>query len=203
MRLCVVGGSGPTGRLVLSRAQALGHEVVGVSRHAPEGVGATWVVGDVRDADVARRAVDGADAVISVLGPTDDDLEVCAAGTHALLDAMPAGTRFVCVTGVMVGHPYEHKHGLYRLPERFFGRAVRTILEDRRRQEELVLASDTAWTLVRPPRLTNGPARGAYRVGPTIRIGSFDHISRADLADFLVQCATSDAYLRQAVAIAY
>jgi uncharacterized protein YbjT (DUF2867 family) len=71
---------------------------------------------------------------------------------------------------------------------------------DHERQEQLVQNSGLDWVIVRPGRLTNGPARRQYQrsaeITPVPR-----SISRADVADFLVESLEGDRWLRQAVQI--
>ena len=67
---------------------------------------------------------------------------------------------------------------------------------DKFRQEHVVRESDLDWVIVRPAVLTNGPKRGRYRHGP--RVGSWlltRRVSRADVADFMLEQLTSDTYL--------
>jgi putative NADH-flavin reductase len=60
------------------------------------------------------------------------------------------------------------------------------------------------WTIVRPPRLTNGPHTGLYRHGSDIKAASVvPTISRADLADFMLRQLDDPAYLRKAPAVMY
>ena len=58
------------------------------------------------------------------------------------------------------------------------------------------------WIAVRPVILTNGPRTGRYRVvSEGIPRGGY-RISRADVADFMIQQLTSDAFVRTMPAIA-
>ncbi len=70
--------------------------------------------------------------------------------------------------------------------------------QDHERQEQIVRDSGLDWVIARPARLTNGPARKRFQKKIAIEPvpGS---ISRADVADFLVEAAASDAWLRHAV----
>ncbi len=89
------------------------------------------------------------------------------------------------------------------------GRFVRTMLkdgplklpsQDHERKEALTRAPGLEWAIARPGRLTNGRARGRYVTRAEIAPvpGS---ISRADVADFLVTAADSDAWVGKAVQI--
>jgi hypothetical protein len=64
----------------------------------------------------------------------------------------------------------------------------------------MVRASDRDWTIVRVPMLTDGSATGNTQVG-YVGKGMGPSISRADMAAFMLQQATSDTYLRQGPAI--
>jgi uncharacterized protein YbjT (DUF2867 family) len=68
--------------------------------------------------------------------------------------------------------------------------------------ERIIAASDLAWTIARPPRLTNGRMTGRYRTaeGHLPRRGFL--ISRADVAHFLLSALEGDAHARRIVGVA-
>ena len=81
---------------------------------------------------------------------------------------------------------------------------LRNIFADKEIQEKVIQASPLDWVIVRPAVLTNGPRTGVYRSGfpatdKTIRT----KISRADVADFMLKQATTDAYLRKTPGVSY
>ena len=63
---------------------------------------------------------------------------------------------------------------------------LRAEFADKERQEALVIASDLDWTLIRPARLTKGPATGRPRAQPRLPVTIRDSISRADVAQFVI-----------------
>ena len=66
---------------------------------------------------------------------------------------------------------------------------------DKTRQERLIAASKAEWIIVRPGALTNGEKRGTYRHG--FHVGSFlgtVRVSRADVADFMLNQVADDTY---------
>jgi len=76
----------------------------------------------------------------------------------------------------------------------------RNIVAEHRRVEEIVRGSTLAWTIVRPPKLTNGPATGyAASLEPQPKLFS---AARADVATFIADELQHNAYVRQAVFIA-
>jgi putative NADH-flavin reductase len=157
--------------------------------------------GDVLDYASVETAVRGQDAVLSALGhkrffyPT----RILSKGTRNILRAMAAHgvPRFVCETALGIGDS-AGRMGLYYtlfvipviLPFYFW---------DKTRQERLIAGSDAEWVIVRPGVLTDGAKRGSYRHG--LRVGSFlrtVRISRADVAEFMLDQLGSDTYLRTA-----
>jgi len=68
-----------------------------------------------------------------------------------------------------------------------------------RAQIQALAASDLDWTMVMPPMLTNGPARGSYRVDGNALPRNGSSISRADVADFMLQQLTVSTWSRKGV----
>jgi len=79
---------------------------------------------------------------------------------------------------------------------------LKNVAEDNGAMERVIAASDLAWTIARPPRLTHGRMTNRYRVteGHLPRRGFL--ISRADVAHFLLGALEGNAYLRRIVGVA-
>lgn len=207
MKLCIFGATGPTGRAIVQQALAAGHEVRASARSpgALAGVDPRLEVvkGDVLDQASVDAAVAGRDAVLSALGmgrsfgPTT----MMSEGTGAILRAMQgAGVKrlMVVTSGGTVEDPTEPL--LFRVVGR---RVLKHIFADHKRLEDLVRASDVEWTIVRPPRLLDGPGTGVYRLGREAPIPGGHAIARADVARFMVGELTRREFVRAAVAIGY
>jgi putative NADH-flavin reductase len=209
MKLALFGATGKTGRHVVEQALAAGHEVTAFvrdpSRLDLEHPRLRVVQGDATDAARVRDAVRGQDAVISALGQTKtsprDLLTVAARHLTAAMEA--EGVRRL-VTLVGAGVPHERDTGsLGRTLMRGLMKLVaRHVLEDAERHAGIVRASGLEWTLVRPPRLTDGPRQGDYRTG-YLQLGGTNTISRADLATFMLDLAADGGYLREAPMVSY
>jgi uncharacterized protein YbjT (DUF2867 family) len=208
MRLALLGATSTTGRHVIAAALREGHEVRALVRPARPGSGVRnlplrdglfQVAGDAMDLEVLLELTAGCDAAISLVGPVREsvaDLSSRSAETLVRAAAQRGLGQLVLVTGAMIGHPVEHAHGLYRVAPPFLG----SVREDRRRAEQIVAASPTPWTIVRPPRLGDGPTEGWVSVGPSIEVGTMDFLPRIDLAEVLVEAAASGRWTGQAVA---
>lgn len=206
MKIAVFGATGRTGVPFVEQALAAGHEVVAFVRDPAklEGTldsdgdagGLTVVEGDVLDAEAVARAVAGGgddatpvDAVVNVLGHADgapDD--VLERGGRNVLAAMRelGVDRYVVLTGAAVrtdGDPSAS------VGSRIMGGVMRVLagdlLEDSKAHVAEVRDTDVEWTVVRAPRLTDGPHTGRYEAG-YLSMGMGETISRADTADFLL-----------------
>jgi hypothetical protein len=85
----------------------------------------------------------------------------------------------------------------YLIGRLFFGGIVRDACE----MENVFRKSELDWTIVRPPRLTDKPRSGKYRVeeGRLPRFGFT--ISRADVADFMIKAGENHATAGKVVGV--
>lgn len=209
--LTVFGATGGTGAHLIRGALAAGHTVTAVARD-PTRVPITderlrTVRGDVLDRTSLQNSIDGADAVISALGagigrkPTT----VYSTGVTNILNLMSSvGVhRFVGISALPVTPRDQvdtlHRLVLFPLLYRFFGGSY----ADMARMEQLLQQSAAEWTVMRPPRLTNGPATGRYRTALNEQLPRAGKISKADLADAMLGLLNDPGATRATVAIAY
>ena len=78
-------------------------------------------------------------------------------------------------------------------------RVLRNEVADHELKEELIARSALDWTIVRAPKLTGGPATGAYRSGEEITARTMlPRLSRADVARFMLDRLSDAASIRTA-----
>jgi len=205
MKVLVIGGTRGTGREVVAAAHAAGHELTLLARNAERislpVTGVRIVVGDAGDADDLERAVAGQDAVVWTVGvgPTRRPVHLFSRSTQFLLAAMAKHRvrRLVCVTGIGAGDSRGHGGFLYdRIIQPLF---MKTVYEDKDRQEAMLRGSDLDWTIVRPGALTNGPATGLARALTDLSGVTAGKVSRADVAAFIVENLETGEFRRTAV----
>ena len=198
--LAVFGITGQTGEALVNAAAVRGWAVRGFARPesaTPRGPAAPIIVrGYFTDSTRVVEAVAGADAVCCVIGPRAPYTEVfCAAATAAIVQAMRqvGSRRLVCQTGAMVGPG--NRTPAFEWFCRSFARRRPAVAQDRLEQEGLIRECGLDWTLVKPPRLTNGPARHAVKAGCALRVGLLSSISRADIAEFMLDAIEGAQYV--------
>jgi putative NADH-flavin reductase len=222
MKLTIFAATGGIGRQLLEQAVAAGHQVTAVVRSP----GKLSVPGDVRvvaadlaDADpaVLEAEVDGADAVLSGLGPRSNaEAGIASHGTRAIVQAIQATgvRRIVVVSAAPIGtvpSPGRPKPPRRDPGDGFFMRhllsplakaAFREHYADLALMEDVLRDSGLDWTVVRPPRLTSKPPTGRYRTayGRNLRRGVF--ASRADVAHLMLGVLHQPETLKQAIGIA-
>jgi uncharacterized protein YbjT (DUF2867 family) len=167
---------------------------------------------DAADAGAVRAALEGVDAVIHTIGgprglrPRMAPVSLFSDTTATLLAEMHrandgAGVRrLVAVTGFGAGD----SRARLSLPERLGHRLLLgPPYDDKDRQEVLIRASGLDWLIVRPTILTNGPRTGRYQVLVEPRSWRNGLISRADVADYLVDQATQPSLSQATPVLAY
>lgn len=205
MNLLVFGASGATGREVVRQALARGHSVTVFLRQTArlplQHASVRTLEGDVGDASAVRQAVAHHDAVISTLGvsaPLKPD-PVVVDGVRHIVSAMEATgvTRLIYQSFIGVRDSRAAVGFVLRyvapLP-------LRHEIADHEAKEAIVSASSLDWTIVRPPKLTDGPATGSFRVGEGITTWHpLPVLSRATVASFIITELEQPAYVRKVV----
>lgn len=197
MDVAIVGGHGQVALLMSKVLSGRGDRVRGVIRNDDqaldlERVGAEPVIADfVRDglADV----VAGADAVVFAAGSAqgtgaEGKRTVDLGGAVKLIEAArTAGIkRYVLISAIGVRNAEEPP--LIRVPlkaVRLLWPEMRAYFAAKAESEDRLRASGLEFTIVRPGRLTNDPARGLISAAPHVR--TYGKVSRDDVAATLVE----------------
>ncbi len=206
MKVIVFGGTGSIGRLVVEQAIEQGDDVTLFTRdrtavgHPDPRVHV--VEGNVFDAQALAPVVAGHDAVVITLGGGRKG-GVRARGTAAIIEAMQATEvrRLVVQSTLGVGDSREQLNFFWK--RLMFGLLLRGAYADHVEQERQTRASGLDWTIVRPGSFTDGPRTGSYRRGFGPQEKTTLKVSRADVAEFVVEQLTDDTWLRQAPSLAY
>jgi putative NADH-flavin reductase len=224
MKLTIFAATGGIGRQILEQAVDAGHDVTAVVRN-PQKLPADLsrqvrvVTADLAAPDPAmlKSAVQGADAVLSGLGATSNsEAGIATQGTLAIAAAMKAAgaRRITVVSAGPIGtvpsprrpDPPKHDPGdgflMRHLGAPLTKAALRKHYADLAQMEDVLRDSDLDWTAVRPPRLTDKPLTGTYRMadGQNLRRGLF--ISRADVAHCMLRAVEQPETIKQTIGIA-
>jgi putative NADH-flavin reductase len=210
MKLTIFGATGTTGKQLIEQALAAGNQVVAFARN-PLKIGAsherlTIVQGELTDTPAVERAVGGADAVISVLGPRpqeDINSKPLTQGMQNILAAMQKTNvrRIIISSTPSASDPNDLPDFKFKVLVAIVKSVMRPAYEEIVNVARIVRKSDTDWTIVRVSLLNNNPGSGRIRAGYLGKKQVGTNISRADLAAFMLKHVQDTTYLRQAPAI--
>jgi len=210
LRILVLGANGGIGRQVVELALKTGHHVTALLRN-PANLPLTHtnlevVKGDIMQPATFEGYLQNQQAVISAIGvkgtgPTT----LYSEGNRNLLNAMKkAGIGrafFISASAIEISPvlPFYARFAAKYIVQRI----LRNMYADIRTMEKLVKESDTNWTIMRPPRLTNKPATGHYRFAINHFLKNSLSISRADVAHFMIHNINNEATRKATIEIGY
>jgi hypothetical protein len=212
-RVCIVGASGKLGQYMVQHALGRGYEVVGVCRaESVEKLESfkdriTIMPGATDDREVIQQAVEGCDAVLTVLVPWG--VQHYASGTaQAVLDYAEPGARLIFSCGWHIT-----KDGRDVYPRIFtmtlavvgwLAKLLRFVdIDDQVEACRRVFASGRRWTVVRGSNLEEGESEGlpvwSRHVGDPVLKSNLTR--RVDFARFMVEALDNDSLIHEAPAI--
>jgi len=203
MRLLILGATGGIGRLLVRYALERGHEVTAFVR-SPQKITMKHerlkvIQGNLLDAGQLATVMAGHDAVLSAFGP----LKLGPTTMRTAFGRVVAQS--MRISGVkrilLVSSAFLFSEMF------FFGRVLRGILfgnvvVDDAGMELGICRDYLDWTIVRPPRLTNGTLTQKYRVRDDHLPDGGMTISRADVADFMLNEVEKPLHQHQIVGVA-
>jgi putative NADH-flavin reductase len=206
MRILVLGATGGTGMEIVRQAIERKHTVTALVR-TPEKLGALKELilskqGNLLNSEDLAGALRSQDAVLSAFGPR---VPIAKHEEHLLEEFSKALVPALQRTGVkrvlLESSAFLFRNALlpptYLLGKMLFPSVVR----DATAMERTIQATQLDWTILRPPKLTDGVLSKKYRV----RIGKLPvsgfSISRADVADCFLRSLEDDETIRKVVGL--
>ena len=217
MNIAIFGASGATGTLLTQRCLAAGYHV-GALLRTPENFPLQDQVHVIRgspfDITSVRETIEGADVVLSALGAKslrkEEVLEravpqIIAAMQETLSKAKPVLRIIVLGSAGALPTSLDKQPAWRRwiVQNIVYNTFLKWPVASQISQWNNLSRSDLDWTMVMPPMLTNAPARGAYRIDGEALPRNGSRISRADVADFMMQQVGSPQWIRKGVYISW
>ena len=202
-RIVIFGATGQTGIQLVKEALGQNYLVTAFVRD-PAKLQITHenlkvVTGDVRNPRDVDKAVEGHDAVLSVLGTKPFHKPICALGILNIITAMKEHN----VQRLIAESAHGARESNKEISTMILRLVLRPVMKDKDEMENIIENSGLEWVVVRPTMLTNGQRTGTYRVGTDFKAGGFAKISRADVADLMIKSISEDHFLHQFVTITY
>lgn len=204
-RLLVLGGTGGTGREVISQALRSGHEVTAFVRDPDRLAGKhdrlQVLAGDVTESSGAlEAAMRGQEVVVSALGRgrSFQSVGLIAHSMPRIVSSMQRQgvRRLILMSAFGVGVT---RRDVPLLPRLFIRLFLKDIYRDKEMGEAELRSSGLDWTVVYPSGLSDGPSTGRYRAGERLSLRGFPRISRADVAHFILSQIDEVTYRNKGV----
>ncbi|MEH6515327.1 MAG: NAD(P)H-binding protein [Halioglobus sp.] len=206
--IAILGATGMVGNYLLQEALNRGYRVRALAR-TPAKLDAfrdhiTIIEGDALDPVVIEELLLGSDAVITAIGPVKADTE---AGrfistrvsknvvTHIESDPASQISQYVVVSGAGVKMTGDERDLFGWWVRALAQLGLRSVLQDKQAEYEVLAESGIAWMLVRCPLIEPE----AFVGKPTVSLLSPPafRVRAAELADFIMDQIQARAYLRQ------
>jgi len=211
LRTLVIGANGGIGKQVVELALEAGHNVTAMLRDPVKLVmthaNLQIVKGDVMRPETLEEHMEGKDVIISALGTNTitKPTILYSEGNKNLLKAMQKKNVrrafFISASALEISPVLPF---YVRFAEKYIVQKIlRHMYDDLRIMERLIKESNTEWTIMRPPRLTNKPATGEYRFAINSFLKNCLSISRSDLAHFMINNITNEATYQTTIEIGY
>ncbi|MAZ49786.1 MAG: hypothetical protein CME65_14585 [Halobacteriovoraceae bacterium] len=209
MKITLFGASGKVGQQVIKQAASRGHSVQAVVRKPMKGTFDNGVsfqrLNNFEDVDKLQKICENSDAVISCIGPQRSNpsnpwSEILTPNdfmdkfSNALIQSIiTTDKRLVFLSAAGVGDSLEIMNPILKFV--FFNSNVGISYKDLGKMESNVKNSDLNWTIVRPTTLSS--LEMIKPIKHTDHYGLFNNITRASVAQFLLDCAESSNFLRE------
>ena len=204
MRIFVIGATGHTGTQIVDLALSRGHEVTAFVR-SPHKIGRQdprlkVLAGDPHNVEQLTSALPKHDVVLSALGVRPPQafrphtlVKDCAFTTVKAMKK--AGISRLALVSAAVLFP---ERGLTFA---FFRRLLKHIARDLEQAEEILRNSGLDWTIVRPPRLTNG-SNERYRIAENALPEKGFSASFRAVAAFMLDATEQRSHVHEVVGLA-
>ena len=206
MKIIIFGASGTVGQELAKQAVEKGYEVTAFVRNPEKMKNANNVnlilyKGDVLNVGEVENALKNQDVILCALGDGKAG-KIRALGTKNIIEAMnkTGQKRLICQTTLGMGESYGNLNFIWK--HIMFGMLLKKAFQDHQLQEKYILNCHLDYTIVRPSALTDGEITNDYKIGFDKNFKKLNlKISRADVADFMLQQISTNEYLKKAVSI--
>jgi len=210
MNIAIIGATKGIGKEVLVQSLKAGHNVTVLARHPEkielENEKLIIVKGDFLEYDSVADSVKDADVVVISVGamPTRKPVNLFSTGTRHLLNYIKKEnlhSLIIAVTGIGAGDSKGHGGFFYDKIFRPF--LLKTLYDDKDKQEQMLMNEYDNWIIVRPGMLTNRKLTGNYRAITDLEGVNGGKVSRADVAHFIIGQIQNPKYLKKTPLLIY
>lgn len=207
MKLAIFGATGRTGQHLVKGALEAGHQVTVYARNPSkleiQHPKLDIVEGGITNSAAVNQAIQGADAVLSGIGPLPGGPpDLMASAAKEIVSAMKSqgAKRLIWATGAGVTAEGDQPTWINKLISSLLKLLAGKVLEDSLAGAEIVQNSGLDWVIARAPMLTDEPGSGRYRMGLVDETMN-RKLSRENYAKAMLDLINNDHWLQKMPAI--
>ena len=214
MKILLFGATGRTGKLILQKAIRDGHAVNAIVRDPSKlnGFNANLIQGTPYDKEIVKKAIENCDVVISTLNVSRESdspwaklrspKDTISRSIQNAIEAIPENsTKRIIVMGVLgASESWSKMPLIFRMV--ITSSNLKYAYNDHTRQEEILAKSNTNWTVIRLPMLTNEDGEKEIlikKLNDNTKLNR--NINRESVARFILNILKDDNYYKSIVAI--
>ena len=209
-KIIVFGATGGTGKLVVEQALQARYQITIVVRN-PEAFtirdeNLIIIKGDVFELQSFENELKDKDVVVSCLGIRKrEPTTIYSEGINNIIQAMEKQNvnRIICLSAAAVIVPPKSSLLMKFVTKNILQRIFKYAYADMLTMEKILGESNCNWTIIRPPWLRDTKHTGKYRTAINEYLSNPSKISRADLAEFIVNHLEDEKTFRAIIEISY
>lgn len=206
MNIAIIGAGGGIGLQSVAQALKKGHIVTALSTNTnqiPNHPNLIKINGSATSPTDLKNAIKGSDAVLITVGTKNKKATTLFSDIASTLikvtDDLNFSSPVLVITGFGAG---ESKKYLSLFMKTVISLFLKDQYINKTKMEEIIANSALKWEIIRPGMLTNHDANSAYKAISGLQKGmKVGKISRADVADYLINEAENPKRLYQYVAL--
>lgn len=207
MKIAIVGATRGIGFELVNLALADGHQVTILARNPGRmkvsHPNLSIIVGNAEDASSIAKLIERQDVICNCIGTKNiiKHITMFSKSAENIAKAIRPEQLLIAVTGLGAGDSKGHCGFFY--DKIFLPLVLKRVYADKDRQEAIIRNEISRWIIVRPGFLNNGPQTGYYRALTNLTDVHGGSISRADVADFILQQAKWPRFIGQTPMLIY
>ena len=211
MKVVIFGSTGFSGKAILKEALSHQHQVTVLVRNKSsilvQDKNLKIVEGNLLDKHTVAEVLKNSDAVIQCLGIGGKGngklTTFISDATKIIVEEMEKQQikRLIVMSNVGAGNSVSFQPWIFTkiiLP--YFMKWLKVLIDDKNRMEPIIMNSELDWTIVRCPNIVDKTPKGnvlATLDGKGLKLA----VTLGDMAEFIIQQLTDNAYSRQAPSI--
>ncbi|HXC96896.1 MAG TPA: SDR family oxidoreductase [Edaphobacter sp.] len=213
MNVAIFGASGVTGTLLTERSLAAGYNVTALVRRPakfPLRNKVRIIKGSIFDPTPVHETIEGADVILSTLGahsPFRNENLLPRAIPRIIETMRRTGVKRIIVLGSAgaLANSLDKQPAWRRwiIENVVYTTFLKWPVAEQIAQYTLLSKSNLDWTMLMPPMLTNSAPHGTYRIDADALPPKGVRISRADVADFMMQQISNSKWIKKGVYLSW